>query len=62
MSYIMALGIFTCIYVLLTVGLNLAVGYTGLLNLGHIAFYGIGAYASALLVLAGVPFLPALIL
>ncbi len=62
MSYLMALGIFGCIYVLLTLSLNLAVGYTGLLNLGHIAFYGIGAYASALLVLAGVPYILALIL
>lgn len=31
-------------------------GFTGLLNLGHAAFFGIGAYTSALLTLAGVPF------
>ena len=52
----------TIIFVLLTVSLNIAVGFTGLFNLGHVAFYGIGAYASALLVLAGVPYLASLIL
>lgn len=62
MSYLLTLGIFCCIYVLLSISLNLAVGFTGLFNLGHIAFYGIGAYASALLVMAGVPFIIALVL
>ncbi len=62
MSYLLTLGIFCCIYVLLSVSLNVAVGFTGLFNLGHIAFYGIGAYASALLVMAGVPFIVALVL
>ena len=41
--------------------LNLALGFTGLLNLGHIAFVGIGAYTSALLVMNGVPFLIAFV-
>ncbi len=36
------------IYVLLAMGLNVAVGLTGLLNLGYAAFFGIGAYAYAL--------------
>ena len=31
------------------------VGATGLFNLGHAAFYGIGAYTSALLAKAGMP-------
>jgi len=44
------------IYALLGLSLNLVLGFTGLLNLGHIAFFGIGAYTSALLTLAGVPF------
>lgn len=35
----------------LTMSLNLVVGVTGLLQLGHVAFLGIGAYASALLVM-----------
>jgi branched-chain amino acid transport system permease protein len=33
----------------------LAVGFTGLLNLGHVGFFGIGAYTSALLAVAGFP-------
>jgi len=37
------------LYALLAVGLNITVGYTGLLDLGYAAFYGIGAYLYALL-------------
>ncbi len=37
------------IYVLLGLSLNIVVGYAGLLNLGHVAFYAIGAYGYALL-------------
>lgn len=43
------------IYGMLAVGLNLIVGYTGLFSLGHAAFFGLGAYTSALLSLAGAP-------
>jgi branched-chain amino acid transport system permease protein len=39
----------TCIYVVLALGLNLIVGQTGLLNLGYVAFYAIGAYTYAIL-------------
>src|ERR1700712_3081568 len=35
------------IYALLALGLNVVVGYAGLLDLGYIAFYAIGAYATA---------------
>jgi branched-chain amino acid transport system permease protein len=35
------------IYVLLAIGLNVVVGYAGLLDLGYIAFYAIGAYSTA---------------
>lgn len=35
------------IYVLLTVGLNVVVGFAGLLDLGYVAFYAIGAYSTA---------------
>ena len=55
--YLIHLLIFVGIYIILVVSLNLALGYTGLLNLGHVAFFGIGAYTSALLVKAGVPFI-----
>ena len=45
------------INVLLALGLDFILGYTGQLNLGHSAFYGLGAYASTLLIVKlGVPF------
>jgi branched-chain amino acid transport system permease protein len=37
------------IFAVLALSLNLLLGYTGLLSLGHAAFFGIGAYATALL-------------
>ena len=37
------------IWAILTVSLNLVVGFTGLLSVGHIGFFGIGAYATAVL-------------
>jgi branched-chain amino acid transport system permease protein len=43
---IMALAL---LYVLLALGLNIVVGYAGLLDLGFVAFYAIGAYMYALL-------------
>src|SRR3954454_15692317 len=43
--------------VMLALGLDFILGYGGQLNLGHSAFYGIGAYASTLLImLVGAPF------
>jgi len=44
-----AYGIFTLIYVLLGLGLNIVVGYAGLLDLGYVALFGFGAYFYALL-------------
>ncbi len=45
------LGIFTTalVYITLGLGLNIVVGVSGLLNLGYVAFYAIGAYTYALL-------------
>lgn len=60
-SYLVAVGIIALIYMLLTVGLNLQYGYTGLINFGHVAFFAIGAYASALLTLQGWPLGPAFV-
>lgn len=37
------------IYVILALGLSLILGYTGQISMGHAAFFGIGAYTSALL-------------
>src|SRR5215470_10075397 len=50
------------INVMLAIGLDFILGYAGQLNLGHSAFYGIGAYASTLLIInLGVPFWIALV-
>ena len=43
---IMALAL---LYVMLALGLNIVVGYAGLLDLGYVAFYAVGAYMFALL-------------
>ena len=40
---------FTLLYIMLALGLNIVVGYAGLLDLGYIAFYAVGAYVYALL-------------
>ena len=40
---------FAMLYVTLALGLNVVVGFAGLLDLGYIAFYAIGAYTAALL-------------
>ena len=60
-AYLVAVAIVALIYMLLTIGLNLQYGYTGLINFGVVAFFGIGAYTSALLSLAGWPLVPAFI-
>ncbi|OWW20183.1 branched-chain amino acid ABC transporter permease [Noviherbaspirillum denitrificans] len=44
------------IYVIATMGLNLILGYAGLKSLGHAAFFGIGAYTTAILMKAGLSF------
>ena len=49
MSYLIHILIMITIYLILSLSLNLLVGYTGLLSLCQAAFYGIGAYVSTLL-------------
>jgi len=62
LPYFENLIILGSIFSILTVGLNVSMGYTGLFNLGHAAFFAIGAYVSALLVLGlGFPFWVALL-
>lgn len=56
MDLFLHLCITICIYIIFALSLNLEVGYTGLFNFGHVAFFGIGAYTSALLTLHRVPF------
>ena len=40
---------FAVLYIMLALGLNIVVGFAGLLDLGYIAFYAVGAYLYALL-------------
>lgn len=49
MAYLIHLAILISIYAILGLSLNLVVGYTGLLSVAQAAFYGIGAYVTALL-------------
>lgn len=56
-DYIVRILIMSGIFIILTLSLNLVTGYTGQFCLGWAAFYGIGAYTSALLVMkAGLSF------
>lgn len=49
MNYLLYVVSLVAVYAILTVSLNLLVGYTGILSVAHAAFMGIGAYAAALL-------------
>ena len=51
MEYLLHILLIAGIYIILTLSLNLIVGYTGLAALGHAAFSCVGAYVSALLAL-----------
>ena len=48
-AYLLHLAILAGIYIILTVSINLIIGYDGQVSLGQAAFYGIGAYTSALM-------------
>jgi branched-chain amino acid transport system permease protein len=48
-GYVRRVAFDIALYMLLALGLNVVVGWGGLLDLGYIAFYGVGAYSYALL-------------
>jgi len=50
-SFIQLLTVYIGIYAILSLSLNLIVGYTGMLSLCHAAFFAIGSYATAILML-----------
>lgn len=52
-AYLTNLSIVVAIHALPVIGLSLLMGYTGQISIGHAAFYGLGAYGSALLALRG---------
>ncbi len=54
-AYLAAIAIVILINSLLALGLTLQFGRTGLINFGHVGFFAIGAYTSALLALQGLP-------
>ncbi|CBS90959.1 branched-chain amino acid ABC transporter permease [Azospirillum lipoferum] len=57
-SYLAQIAITATIFVILSASLNHVTGTAGLLSIGHAAFYGIGAYAAALLsTKLGLPFI-----
>lgn len=61
MNYLFHILVMISIYAILTLSLNLPVGYTGLLSLAQAAFYGIGAYVMTLLMMnQGLNFLGAM--
>ncbi len=60
MDYLIYLVIVICIYVILTISLNSLVGEAGIFSFAHGAFFGIGAYTAAILMVkSGWNFVPA---
>lgn len=53
LHYLITLGVYAGFYAMMAVGLNLIWGLGGMVNLGLAGFYALGAYVSALLVMAG---------
>jgi branched-chain amino acid transport system permease protein len=63
MEYLIHIAILISIYAILGLSLNLVVGFTGLLSVTQAAFYGIGAYVTAILITStGMNFFLALII
>jgi branched-chain amino acid transport system permease protein len=62
MNYFLHLLVFFEIYVIVALSLNLLIGYSGLLQIAHAAYFGVGAYAGSLIMLKfGFGFIPAMI-
>jgi branched-chain amino acid transport system permease protein len=61
-SYVLFLLTLTLCFAIIAIGLNLLLGYTGLVSLGHMGFAGVGAYVTALLMKSGMAsFVPAIL-
>jgi len=50
--YVLHVAVLTMVYMILAMGLNVVPGFTGLLDLGFVGFYGIGAYTAGILSLS----------
>jgi len=57
-TYVLYLASLAGVYTIVSIGLNLLFGFTGLISIGHAAFLGIGAYTTAILLtrMAPIPF------
>ncbi len=53
LDFLLYVATIAAIYALFALSLNLQAGVTGLLNFGHVAFFGVGAYASGIVALHG---------
>lgn len=53
LDFALYVGTVAAVYALFALSLNLQAGVTGLLNFGHVAFFGVGAYASGIVALHG---------
>ena len=61
--YILRLGTLCLMYTILTLGLNLVTGYMGQMSFGQAAFWGIGSYTAAIVIVkAGFSTIPAMLL
>jgi len=47
MDYLLYIGALICIWIIVCVAVNLVVGYTGMMAMGHAAYLGVGAYTAA---------------
>jgi ABC-type branched-subunit amino acid transport system permease subunit len=57
MDYVLHVLVMVSLYAILASSFNLLIGYAGLFALSHAAFFGVGAYATAILVAKlGIPF------
>lgn len=54
-QYLTAVANIAGIFLLLALGLNIVVGFAGLLNLGYVAFFAVGAYVTGVLTSPGAP-------
>jgi branched-chain amino acid transport system permease protein len=62
-NYYIYMANYMAIHVIVTVGLNILVGYTGQISLGHAGFFAIGAYMTVLsMTVLNLPFLVAILL
>ena len=55
LPYVTTILLFSSIYAVFALGLNLEWGFTGLINFGHAAFFAIGAYTTVMLNISGYP-------